>query len=136
METEKRTRLPEAGAEEMPNPSYMEASVEYLLAPRNLDKLITEETIIPESDALRSDYSVPLQLVREKVQNVLAILSERERTVVQMRFGLEDGNSKTQKATGEAIGRSARTVGRIEKSALNKIREVSFDEFHLPGFFE
>lgn len=65
------------------------------------------------------------QVLKEQVDAVLATLSERERKVLILRFGLEDGKSRTLKEAGEAIGRSARTAGRVETSGLKKLRRSS-----------
>lgn len=61
-------------------------------------------------------------LLREQVEGVLASLTERERLVIEQRFGLEDGRSRTPKEVGQALNRSDRTVRRIEHGALQKLR--------------
>jgi hypothetical protein len=49
-------------------------------------------------------------------------LTDRERLVLRGRFGLDDGRWRTQTALAQEIGRSPRTVGRIENSALRKMK--------------
>lgn len=65
------------------------------------------------------------KLLTEQVDAVMSDLSRRERTVLRMRFGLEDGKSKTLKQAGEAIGRSKTTAWRVEREALQKLRHPS-----------
>lgn len=63
------------------------------------------------------------QLLREQVDEVLYdSLLPRERRVLQLRFGLEDGRARTLVATGREIERSKSTVWRIERKALGKLR--------------
>ena len=65
------------------------------------------------------------QLLREQVEEVLNSLTERERKVMYLRFGLDDGQSRTLTEVGQEIGRSRWTAGRIERRALRKLRHPS-----------
>lgn len=62
------------------------------------------------------------QLRKEEVVDVINSLTERERFVIEWRFGLEDGRSRTQREIGEELGVHRSTVGRIEQKALKKLR--------------
>lgn len=64
-------------------------------------------------------------LLSEQVEQTLSCLSRREITVLRMRFGLEDGKSRTLKQAGEAIGKSKTTAWRVEREALQKLRHPS-----------
>ena len=57
------------------------------------------------------------------LEEVLTPLDAQEQQVIRMRFGLDNGIRATQGVIGKEIGRSPRTVGRIEKRALTKLRE-------------
>ncbi len=63
-----------------------------------------------------------LQLLKEQVAEVLNILSEREREVLEMRFGLKDGQSRTLEEVGEAFGVTRERIRQIEAKALRKLR--------------
>jgi RNA polymerase primary sigma factor len=63
--------------------------------------------------------------LQEELERSLSGLRERERLVLRGRFGLDDGHSKTQAELAKEIGRSSRTVRRIEKNALQKLRKPS-----------
>lgn len=66
--------------------------------------------------------SLSHQLLKEQVLDVMASLNERERFVIENRFGLENGRSRTLAEVGRLIERSESTVRRIEKAALAKLR--------------
>jgi RNA polymerase primary sigma factor len=65
------------------------------------------------------------QLLREQVDDVLATLSERERRVLQLRFGLEDGRSRTLEEVGRDFGVTRERIRQIEAKALRKLRHPS-----------
>ncbi len=65
------------------------------------------------------------QLLREQVEDVLSTLSERERRVLQLRFGLEDGRSRTLEEVGRDFGVTRERIRQIEAKALRKLRHPS-----------
>ncbi len=64
----------------------------------------------------------PRKLLTEQVGEVLSSLTPRQRRVLQLRFGLVDGQTRTLKQVGEEISRSESTVRRVERAALGKMR--------------
>ena len=64
-------------------------------------------------------------LLREQVEGFLGILTERERRVLQLRFGLEDGHSCTLAEVGRDFGVTGERIRQIEDRAFRKIREAS-----------
>jgi RNA polymerase sigma factor (sigma-70 family) len=56
---------------------------------------------------------------------VLATLTEREREVVKLRFGLNDGRVRTLEEIGHEFGLSRERIRQIEKSSLTKLRQPS-----------
>jgi RNA polymerase primary sigma factor len=79
------------------------------------DFLEDERTVAPLDAAA-------LSLLREQVQSLLATLTERERRVLAMRFGLEDGQTYTLEEVGRAFGVTRERVRQIEAKALRKLR--------------
>lgn len=73
------------------------------------------------------------RLIKEQVEEVLNYLTNRERRVIHLRFGLLDGRSRTQAEVGQEIGSSRWTAGRIERKALDKLRHPSNP--HTPKIF-
>ncbi len=61
-------------------------------------------------------------ILHEQVMEVLSALSERERKVIEMRFGLEDGHSHTLGEIGSRFGVSRERIRQIEREAFAKLR--------------
>jgi RNA polymerase primary sigma factor len=66
--------------------------------------------------------AVSQQLLREQVDDVLGTLSLRERRVLQLRFGLEDGRSRTLEEVGREFNVTRERIRQIEAKALRKLR--------------
>jgi RNA polymerase primary sigma factor len=62
------------------------------------------------------------EMLREQVKNALAVLSERERDVLEMRFGLLDGKDHTLEEVGQAFNVTRERIRQIEAKALRKLR--------------
>jgi RNA polymerase primary sigma factor len=62
------------------------------------------------------------KLLREQVGNVLSTLSEREREVLAMRYGLADGRARTLEEVGREFGVTRERIRQIEAKALRKLR--------------
>ena len=61
----------------------------------------------------------------EQRQRALAALSERERAVLEFRFGLKDGVTYSLQAVGERLGVTGERVRQIEARALGKLRRLA-----------
>ena len=64
-----------------------------------------------------------IESLEAQIEEVLRTLSQREIQAVRLRFGLDDGRSRTLKEAGQALGLSAERVRQLEAAALNKLRE-------------
>ncbi len=62
------------------------------------------------------------QLLREQVRNALAVLTDREREVLEMRFGLKDGQDHTLEEVGQHFRVTRERIRQIEAKALRKLR--------------
>ena len=67
-------------------------------------------------------YGLP-KLDDDKVLAIVDQLPLRHAQAVRLRFGLDDGRSRTLKEAGQALGLSAERVRQLEAAALNKLRE-------------
>ena len=65
------------------------------------------------------------QLLKEQIDDVLSSLNARERRVLQLRFGLEDGRSRTLEEVGREFGVTRERIRQIEAKALRKLRHPS-----------
>ena len=65
------------------------------------------------------------QLLKEQVEDVLESLTERERKVLQLRFGLDDGRSRTLEEVGKEFHVTRERIRQIEAKALRKLRHPS-----------
>ena len=74
-------------------------------------------------------------LLKEKLQDVLATLNERERRIVEMRFGLADGYGRTLEELGKHYNVTRERIRQIEAKALRKLRHPT-RSLHLKGFLE
>lgn len=96
----------------------------YLQDPIGIDK---EGNIISLIDVLSSEDDSIIEIVENKIQvkklygKINTCLTERERKVVEMRYGLAEGNQKTQREIAKILGISRSYVSRIEKKALKKL---------------
>jgi RNA polymerase primary sigma factor len=62
------------------------------------------------------------QLLKEQVRGALSVLSDREREVLEMRFGLKDGQEHTLEEVGKHFGVTRERIRQIEAKALRKLR--------------
>ncbi|MCP5094269.1 MAG: RNA polymerase sigma factor RpoD [Chloroflexi bacterium] len=80
---------------------------------------------IPDEGALEPVDAASKELLREQIRNVLGFLSEREREVLEMRFGLNDGKDHTLEEVGRSFGVTRERIRQIEAKALRKLRHPS-----------
>lgn len=104
----------------------------YLQDPIGLDKEGNEISLM---DILSSDKDSILEVVENKIQVkklyfiLETCLQEREKKIIEMRYGLIDGKPKTQREIALILGISRSYVSRIEKRALKKLlKELNFGE--------
>jgi len=77
---------------------------------------------IEDRDAETPASSVTQDLLREDIIEVMAGLSPRERDVLRLRFGLDDGRQRTLEEVGQLFGVTRERIRQIEAKALRKLR--------------
>jgi len=80
---------------------------------------------IPDDGTMGPPEAASFQLLREQVEDVLSSLTGRERRVLQLRFGLDDGRSRTLEEVGKEFGVTRERIRQIEAKALRKLRHPS-----------
>ncbi len=80
---------------------------------------------IEDEEALAPAEAATFFLLREQLDDVLGTLTSREKKVLQLRFGLEDGRSRTLEEVGQVFGVTRERIRQIEAKALRKLRHPS-----------
>ena len=80
---------------------------------------------IPDDDAPAPAEAASHTLLREQLNEVLNTLTEREAKVLKLRFGLEDGKSRTLEEVGQRFEVTRERIRQIEAKALRKLRHPS-----------
>ena len=99
--------------------------------PVSLEMPIGEEEDSHLGDFIEDRSTMPpveaasLNLLKDQVEEVLSTLTPRERRVLQLRFGLEDGRSRTLEEVGKEFGVTRERIRQIEAKALRKLRHPS-----------
>ena len=77
---------------------------------------------IEDAEAMSAENTVIAELLHTDIRHVLATLDERERQVIQLRFGLDDGQPRTLDQIGKLFGLSRERVRQIEREVMMKLR--------------
>ncbi|WP_415950203.1 RNA polymerase sigma factor [Streptomyces sp. KLOTTS4A1] len=91
--------------------------------------------LIEDGDATSPVESAAFLLLRQHLDAVLSTLGERERKVVQLRYGLADGRPRTLEEIGRIFGVTRERIRQIESKTLNKLRDHAFAD-QLRGYLD
>ncbi|MBD3241717.1 MAG: sigma-70 family RNA polymerase sigma factor [Chitinivibrionales bacterium] len=111
--------------------SKVQLALEYSMDPISLDMEVgrdggaTVGEYIEDTKAENPAERLSLVHLREQIQQVLDSLADKEREILTMRFGLDDGRVKTLKEIGEIFNISRERVRQIETKALSKLKHPS-----------
>jgi len=83
--------------------------------------------IIPDSFSQTPDQIASLDYLKVQLKKILNSLQDRERKVLSLRFGLEDGVTRTLEEVGREFGVTRERIRQIEAKALKKLKEKSTD---------
>lgn len=103
--------------------------VEHSKSLLSMDKAISDDEDSDMNELVGDSRQTPIdevmrnQSIREDIIKIFDTLEEREKTVMIMRFGFDDGESKTLEDVGEELGITRERVRQIEARALRKLRQ-------------
>jgi RNA polymerase primary sigma factor len=107
-------------------------AMEYSLDPISLDMEISGDgngatvgECIEDATVVDPTQKISLLHLREQIKSALGLLAPKEKEILMMRFGLDDGRIKTLKEIGEAFNISRERVRQIETKALSKLKHPS-----------
>jgi len=109
----------------------VQQAMEYSLDPISLDMQISGDSgatvgeYIEDSTVVDPTQKISLLHLREQINEVLSSLAPKEKEILMMRFGLDDGRIKTLKEIGEIFNISRERVRQIETKALSKLKHPS-----------
>ena len=90
---------------------------------------------IEDHEALAPADAAAYELLKEQLEDVLDTLTEREENVLRLRFGLDDGRTRTLEEVGKVFGVTRERIRQIEAKALRKLRHPSRSK-RLKDFLE
>ncbi|MCH4008224.1 RNA polymerase sigma factor RpoD [Companilactobacillus sp.] len=137
-----REPLPEEIGAEMDMPTTKVRDIlKIAQEPVSLETPIGEEDdshlgdFIEDSDATSPEDHASYELLKEQLENVLDTLTDREENVLRLRFGLDDGRTRTLEEVGKVFGVTRERIRQIEAKALRKLRHPSRSK-QLKDFLE
>ncbi len=137
-----RDPSPEEIGEEMDLPTEKVREIlKIAQEPVSLETPIGEEDdshlgdFIEDQDATSPSDHAAYELLKEQLEDVLDTLTDREENVLRLRFGLDDGRTRTLEEVGRVFGVTRERIRQIEAKALRKLRHPSRRQTieRLPG---
>lgn len=131
----------EIGKEMNLSPEKVREILKIAQEPVSLETPIGEEDdshlgdFIEDQDALAPADAAAYELLKEQLEDVLDTLTDREENVLRLRFGLDDGRTRTLEEVGKVFGVTRERIRQIEAKALRKLRHPSRSK-RLKDFLE
>ena len=113
------------------SPEKVRDTMKYALEPVSLETPIGEEEdshlgdFIPDEDSPAPSDAASYTLLKEQLKEVLHTLTPREEQVLKLRFGLDDGRTRTLEEVGKEFDITRERIRQIEAKALRKLRHPS-----------
>ncbi|MDA3130727.1 RNA polymerase sigma factor RpoD [Aliibacillus thermotolerans] len=127
-----REPTPEEVAKEMDlTPEKVREILKIAQEPVSLETPIGEEDdshlgdFIEDQEAVAPSDAAAYELLKEQLEDVLDTLTDREENVLRLRFGLDDGRTRTLEEVGKVFGVTRERIRQIEAKALRKLRHPS-----------
>ena len=120
--------------EEIEEVEYVDEEVMSLSMPIDDDGHYFLEDLIEDENAICPEEEVSETLLREKVEDMLDLLTDRQARILKLRFGFKDGRPRTLKETGRRFGVTRERIRQIQENALDKIKYVKRKREQLKGW--
>lgn len=120
-EIAKRLKLPKDKIERIN--FWMSTTTSSLEAPIGVESEAQVSDLIEDETAQSPDAGIGHLLDKERVRNLLDMMTQREKEVLDMRFGLADSKSRTLAEVAKKLGVSRERIRQIEEVALKKLRK-------------
>ncbi|WP_079530301.1 RNA polymerase sigma factor RpoD [Halobacillus hunanensis] len=137
-----REPTPEEIAQDMElTPDKVREILKIAQEPVSLETPIGEEDdshlgdFIEDQEATSPSDHAAYELLKEQLEDVLDTLTDREENVLRLRFGLDDGRTRTLEEVGKVFGVTRERIRQIEAKALRKLRHPSRSK-RLKDFME
>ncbi|MBI4532347.1 MAG: sigma-70 family RNA polymerase sigma factor, partial [Candidatus Melainabacteria bacterium] len=103
--------------------------------PLNRDEETYLGDLIEDSESSRPDSTTVEELMRQDLNRMLSQLTPRERDIMHLRYGLEDGRQRTLEEVGRLFNITRERVRQIEHKAFRKLRQPAWSS-KLAGYLE
>ncbi len=110
------------------NPERVHQTMQAFLEPISFDQPNGDgetflEDCLPDDNALAPDANVQEEQMRSQLHRLLGFLTPREEQVIRLRFGIDNGKSRTLEEVGKLLNVTRERIRQIEVLALKKLRE-------------
>lgn len=134
-EVAREMKIPVSKVKEIVRSSYRTTSLETPIGEEGHSRL--SERIPDKESIIPSDMVTVLLAEQERIEDLLELLSDREREILKLRFGLETGTPLTLEETGKEFRLTRERIRQIEVSALQKLKEfLTVSERNLREYFQ
>ncbi len=124
----RRPTTEEIGTEMDQPPAKIRQLMHWATRPVSLEKPVGDERdtelsyFVEDKNTLDPEEMTDIHLLSETVKELLSRLTAREERILRLRYGLQDGRTRTLKQVGDKLGLSRERVRQIEREALTKMR--------------
>ena len=107
---------------------WMSSSTSSLDAPIGDEENSQVSDLIEDKNTASPDATIGVMMDKERVNNLLDIMNDREKEILDMRFGLHDSRTHTLAEVADKLGVSRERIRQIEEAALKKIKKLVTDQ--------
>ncbi|MCK9432658.1 MAG: sigma-70 family RNA polymerase sigma factor [Candidatus Omnitrophica bacterium] len=102
---------------------WMSSTTSSLDAPIGEDSENQISELVEDKNTIAPDAGIEKLLAKERIENLLEVMSQREREILDLRFGLSDTRPQTLAVVAKKLGVSRERIRQIEETALKKLKK-------------